>query len=69
VLAFSDFNVNAQMGLMVSLTLMIAVVFDLVFLPALLLVVDCRSPAVTLMPPTTLPPATQVQTKKQEAIC
>lgn len=33
VLAFSDFNVNAYMGAMVALTIVIALIFDLVLLP------------------------------------
>lgn len=66
VLAFSDFNVNAQMGLMVSLTLVIAVLFDLVFLPALLLVVD-RAPLTT--PSTTQQPIIHGHADKQEATC
>ncbi len=37
VLAMSDFNVNAYMGAMVALTILIALVFDLVLLPLALL--------------------------------
>ena len=36
VLALSDFNVNAHMGLMVSITIIIALLFDLLMLPAIL---------------------------------
>lgn len=36
VLAQSQFNVNAQMGLLTTLVIVLALVFDLVFLPALL---------------------------------
>jgi len=37
ILALSDFNVNAYMGAMVALTILIALVFDLVLLPVALL--------------------------------
>lgn len=37
ILAMSDFNVNAYMGAMVSLTILIALVLDLVLLPLILL--------------------------------
>lgn len=36
-LAFSDFNVNSYMGIMVSMTIAIALLFDLLILPSLLL--------------------------------
>ncbi len=36
VLAFSQFNVNAQMGLLTTLVITLALIVDLVFLPALL---------------------------------
>ncbi len=36
VLAQSQFNVNAQMGLLTTLVIVLALIFDLVFLPALL---------------------------------
>ncbi len=39
-LILSDFNVNAYMGGMTAMTILIAVVFDFLFLPALLLLVD-----------------------------
>jgi hypothetical protein len=37
VLAMSDFNVNAYMGAMVALTIAIALILDLVLLPAVLI--------------------------------
>ena len=37
-LAFSSFLINAQMGLLTSLTIVFALVFDLLLLPALLLI-------------------------------
>ena len=40
VLAFSSFNVNSSMGLMVGLTIIIALVWDFLFLPALLIKLD-----------------------------
>ncbi len=40
ILATSPFMVNALMGLMVGMTIVIALVFDLLFLPALLLKID-----------------------------
>jgi len=40
VLAFSSFDVNASMGLMVGITIIIALVWDFLFLPALLIKVD-----------------------------
>lgn len=40
VLGQSDFDVNSSMGNMVAMTIMLAVVFDLLFLPALLMKVD-----------------------------
>ena len=40
LLTLSDFNVNAYMGAMTAMTIVIAVVFDFFFLPALLLLVD-----------------------------
>lgn len=40
LLMLSAFNVNAYMGAMTSLTIVIALVFDLMFFPALLLVLD-----------------------------
>lgn len=40
LLMFSVFNVNAYLGAMTSLTLLIALVFDFLFFPALLLLVD-----------------------------
>ena len=40
LLMLSDFNANAYMGAMTSLTILIALVFDFLFLPALLLLVD-----------------------------
>lgn len=36
-LALSDFNVNSTMGIMVAMTIVIALIFDLLFLPSLLL--------------------------------
>lgn len=40
VLGLSDFDVNASMGKMVAMTIMLAVIFDLLFLPALLMKLD-----------------------------
>ena len=40
VLAFSSFDVNSSMGLMVGITIVIALVWDFLFLPALLVKVD-----------------------------
>ncbi|MDD9892239.1 MAG: MMPL family transporter [Gammaproteobacteria bacterium] len=40
ILGLSDFDVNSAMGNMVAMTIMLAVVFDLLFLPALLMKVD-----------------------------
>lgn len=40
LLTLSDFNVNAYMGEMTAMTIVIAVIFDFFFLPALLLLVD-----------------------------
>ncbi len=40
VLAFSSFDVNASMGLMVGITIIIALVWDFLFLPSLLIKVD-----------------------------
>lgn len=44
ILILSNFNVNAYMGAMTSMTIVIAVIFDFLFLPALLLLVDRRQP-------------------------
>jgi predicted RND superfamily exporter protein len=44
VLAFSSFDVNASMGLMVGITIIIALVWDFLFLPALLIKVDGNEP-------------------------
>ncbi len=43
VLALSDFNVNASMGMMISMTIVLALLFDLMFLPTVLMRFD-RSP-------------------------
>lgn len=40
VLAFSSFDVNASMGLMVGITIIIALIWDFLFLPSLLIKVD-----------------------------
>lgn len=40
VLAFSSFDVNASMGLMVGITIIIALIWDFLFLPALLIKLD-----------------------------
>ena len=40
VLGLSDFDVNSSMGKMVAMTIMLAVIFDLLFLPALLMKLD-----------------------------
>lgn len=44
VLAFSSFDVNASMGLMVGITIIIALIWDFLFLPALLIKVDGKDP-------------------------
>jgi len=40
ILAFSSFDVNASMGLMVGITILLALVWDFLFLPSLLIKVD-----------------------------
>jgi hypothetical protein len=45
VLTVSDFTVNSALGLMTALCIGVALVFDLLFLPALLLKVDKAEPA------------------------
>jgi uncharacterized protein len=45
ILAQSDFDVNASMGLMTAMVIGIALVFDLLFLPGLLMVFDRRGGA------------------------
>lgn len=40
ILAFSDFSVNSNMGIMVSLTIVLALLWDFLFLPALLIRID-----------------------------
>jgi predicted RND superfamily exporter protein len=45
ILGLSDFDVNSAMGNMVAMTIMLAVVFDLLFLPALLMLVDRKKTA------------------------
>jgi predicted RND superfamily exporter protein len=42
ILAFSSFDVNSSMGLMVSITILIALLWDFFFLPALLHLIDGR---------------------------
>ena len=37
MLALSDFNVNAILGIMVSMTIIIALVFDFLFLPSMMI--------------------------------
>lgn len=44
ILGLSDFDVNSAMGNMVAMTIMLAVIFDLLFLPALLMLVDRKKP-------------------------
>ncbi|WP_250655717.1 efflux RND transporter permease subunit [Alkalimarinus coralli] len=44
VLAFSSFDVNASMGLMVGITIIIALIWDFLFLPSLLIKVDGSKP-------------------------
>jgi uncharacterized protein len=44
VLAWSDFAVNSSMGLMTAMTIAFALVFDLLFLPGLLMRFDRTSP-------------------------
>ena len=48
VLAFSSFDVNASMGLMVGITIIIALIWDFLFLPALLIKVDQDKPVIDL---------------------
>lgn len=48
ILAFSDFSVNANMGMMVSLTIVLALLWDFLFLPALLIRVDKQKEAGSL---------------------
>ncbi len=43
VLLFSDFTVNAKMGIMISATISIALIFDFLFLPALMMRFDKES--------------------------
>lgn len=45
VLAQSHFQVNAVMGLLVAITIVVALLFDLLFLPPLLEKIDNRAPA------------------------
>jgi len=40
ILAFSSFDVNASMGLMVGITILLALIWDFLFLPSLLIKVD-----------------------------
>lgn len=40
LMAHSPFNVNASMGLMVAMTIVIALIFDLLFLPCVLMMID-----------------------------
>lgn len=51
MLALSDFAVNSTLGIMVALTIAIALVFDFLFLPSLLLLFSRKKP--TLEKPTT----------------
>lgn len=48
VLAQSSFDVNASMGLMVAITIVIALIWDFLFLPALLLKMDKQTKSSTL---------------------
>ena len=43
ILAQSSFDVNASMGMMTAMTIVIALLFDLLFLPGLLMRFDRRS--------------------------
>ena len=45
MLALSDFAVNSTLGIMVSLTIVIALIFDFLFLPSLLLFFSRKKPA------------------------
>jgi predicted RND superfamily exporter protein len=40
VLAYSDFSINSTTGVLAALTIIIAIVLDLLFLPALLMTLD-----------------------------
>jgi predicted RND superfamily exporter protein len=42
VLTISGYNVNAQMGLLSAITISLALLLDFFFLPALLLMMDCK---------------------------
>lgn len=44
LLAFSDFNLNAYMGGLTAITIVIAIVFDFFMLPALLMIIDGGRP-------------------------
>ncbi len=55
ILAASSFEVNAQMGLLSALTIAIALVFDLLVLPPLLLALEGRSAAVEVREPSPAP--------------
>jgi len=50
-LAFSGFQINAWMGMMAALTIVVALIFDLLFIPALLLVLnpDHKAAPVTVL--------------------
>ena len=51
-LAFSGFQINAWMGLMASITILIALVFDVLFIPCVLLVCRRRGATQTTSTPT-----------------
>jgi predicted RND superfamily exporter protein len=43
ILAFSAFRVNADMGLLTAITILIALAIDFLFLPSLLIMLDRRT--------------------------
>ena len=47
LLAISDFNLNVYLGGLTAITIVIALVFDLLVLPALLLFIDAKKPPTT----------------------
>lgn len=63
MLALSDFNVNAILGTMVSMTIVIALVFDFLFLPSMMILLS------RFIHPTSNPiPAPQAEPGKPQAI-
>jgi len=48
VLAFSSFDVNSSMGLMVGITILIALIWDFLFLPSILIKMDGKRDGMTM---------------------